>query len=980
MGSLLTLPAEAARKRGRHGASSLDQCDTLYALVIKPESGTIRLTWWAAPGVEEWVIYRSLEADPATATIAAVVHDANTWLEADTFVTAHSRAFYYLTGRWVQGTPENYAVIEDFEGAIELESYSAAEDRAPNAWAIDTDHASGATGHSLELNGNTWKRQPIDTVSLLAGTVWRVIIKGMTPGDNQAFGLADSANELWYPLWGSEMRRSNAWSVTYQGWFATNTWVSVDLPVGDDFKARYGYYPEIVSLLYSNDNDGAHAAGVMRVDEIRDATGTVSLPPIARFRWQITGYPAADTMEVTFCSMGCDPEGPLYQQQWSFGDGTISFEANPVHRYASQGAYSVSLSITDTAERVDWIVQQVRDTAFTVDRRITMLFSGDVMMARRYETGGIIPNQGVNAIFAKVQPLVSSVDLAMCNLECPLTTYTTHHPTKSIYFKSRPEYVGALAFAGFDYVALANNHNMDYMEPGMNQTKHVLDSVLILANGAGSNDEIARQPVFYTKDGMCVAVLSFCNRDGSWDNEQPFLGAAPGRPGFAMWDRRNIELAVPAARAVADIVIVQSHTGTEYSLEPALRARLGIEDEEEPLQAYAYDLLPDTADAVLQRYAIDLGADVVVNHHPHVVQGFEAYQGKLIAHSMGNFAFDQEYSETFVSMAVTGTLSNPGGASGYAVHPIYINRYIPTPATGKLGTSILDYLSAMSTGFQTWLVRSSGADSAIIVLNNENAQRFGAPRNAVLPLEDRDGFAVSAPYFVGWNGYLAQMSVQGGEEFFYRLGHDALWFGSMEGEGATPWDLNSAYEKYDSSDSNSGIRSIRLNRAGGGSNSVSTNLLYRQPCKASSDYSIMGWVSGSNTLDEYFQMETYAARSGSAALDIFVPGGARAGTYNWTRYWINGTARAGVYWFGVKMNLHAPASGEGLAWFDDLDVVEWDPWQSAPAAVTFPGNLRYVQVRAPTGTSNATINFQMDSVIVVAEADVQPIDNHAVGR
>lgn len=87
----------------------------------------------------------------------------------------------------------------------------------------------------------------------------------------------------------------------------------MDLPIAEDWMGRFGYYPRISQLLFANDNDGS-SRGVVRFDEIRDVTNAVNLPPMARFRWWIQGRPHADSMDVAFCSMGCDPDGPLFTQ------------------------------------------------------------------------------------------------------------------------------------------------------------------------------------------------------------------------------------------------------------------------------------------------------------------------------------------------------------------------------------------------------------------------------------------------------------------------------------------------------------------------------------------------------------------------------------------------------------------------------------------------------------------------------------------
>ncbi len=942
---------------GRGRIPAIDECDSLFAVVIQVEDGTIRLSWYDLPGVSEWVIFRGTKPDMSDVEVAAIVQGTATWVESVAELAQRERAFYWVAARWNQGTPDNYTVIEDFEGAVVLGSYTTYDDQDPDAWERVQDGAYNPFEFSLELNGNTWKRQTIDTVRIEPNTVWRVAVKAEEVGESHAIGMADSANEMWYCFWGREIRQLGSWNNIYQGWAGTGEWMFYDLPVGEDWMGRFGYCPAVDQLLYANDGD--QRIGIFRIDEIRDVTGTLNIPPHARFRWQITGYPHPDTMEVSFCSMGCDPEGPIYDEFWVFGDGTTSTEFNPVHRYAAGGVYSVALTVGDTSGNLDWVVHEVRDTVADASGEMTILFTGDIMLARRYVSEGLIPTYGVDTIFSKVRPLVSSVDFAMCNLECPLTDATDHHPTKLYYFKGEPEYVEGLTYAGFDYCATANNHTFDYLAEGMMETMAVLDSVGLLNNGSGMNDYLARQPVFYSVNGICVAVLSFCNRDGTWDNEQPYLAAGPDRPGFAFWDRTAIEQTIPAAREIADMVIVQVHSGFEYATEPPYLLDAPQEDRA-TRDEVIFSIIPDTSDVDLRHYAIDMGADLVVNHHPHVIQGCEFYNGKLIAHSMGNFAFDQTFAETFFSMVITGKLMGGLEATDFVIHPIFIDRYIPGPATGGLGGAILDYLSELSRPMNTWIMRNPFADTAIILPAGISSSLQGDDYQDTLALENRDGYAVSAPYCLDGGGYPVEMAVVVPMGVEYRLGREVLWYGNIEDEGATPWDLNSNYERYDATFAHSGLRSIRLNRGGGFDNSVSTNLRNRWPIIAG-DYSMSGYIYSEGGREIKIEHRYWNARTGGAITSTQIIGEEFEGSFPWRFVWRDlDPPPAGSYYYDVRVNLRCPASGEGFAWFDDLALIRWDDWQTGAGEIPFPSNITYVQVRAAEGTETAVISYRRE--------------------
>ena len=94
---------------------------------------------------------------------------------------------------------------------------------------------------------------------------------------------------------------------------------------------------------------------------------------------------------------------------------------------------------------------------------------------------------------------------------------------------------------------------------------------------------------------------------------------------------------------------------------------------------------PQMWDRTIRQFAIDEGADAVIVHHPHIIQGLEIYNGKMIAHSLGNFIFDLNYPETYPSI-ILNTEADESGFTGYSVTPIYIDDYLTVPSRNLLGT------------------------------------------------------------------------------------------------------------------------------------------------------------------------------------------------------------------------------------------------------------------------------------------------------
>ena len=140
-----------------------------------------------------------------------------------------------------------------------------------------------------------------------------------------------------------------------------------------------------------------------------------------------------------------------------------------------------------------------------------------------------------------------------------------------------------------------------------------LDGAGIAYVGAGKDLECAVAPAMITAKGLRIAFLgrNLWFPKGVWFR--------PDAPGVAPIEPDTIEAEVADAARNADIVIVSLHWGVEYRRYPS-------EEQKE-----------------LARKLIDAGADLILGHHPHVVQPVEEYHGGVIAYSLGNFLFDSPY-------------------------------------------------------------------------------------------------------------------------------------------------------------------------------------------------------------------------------------------------------------------------------------------------------------------------------------------------
>ena len=210
--------------------------------------------------------------------------------------------------------------------------------------------------------------------------------------------------------------------------------------------------------------------------------------------------------------------------------------------------------------------------------------------------------------------LIKGADIAIANFENPAPNDPKWH-TKGTVFSADPRLIDGLARAGIDYVSLANNHIRDAGASGLLQTITNVKKRGIAVSGAGRNLAAARAPAVLTAAGTKVAILGYDAIAGGYHATATKVGSAPLSAALVKQD-------VAAARkAGADVVIVFPHWGTEY------------------------DPTPFVNQTRLARMIIDSGADMVIGNHAHWAGAMELYKGKPIWYALGNFVFDQTWSE-----------------------------------------------------------------------------------------------------------------------------------------------------------------------------------------------------------------------------------------------------------------------------------------------------------------------------------------------
>ena len=229
-------------------------------------------------------------------------------------------------------------------------------------------------------------------------------------------------------------------------------------------------------------------------------------------------------------------------------------------------------------------------------------------------------------VFDKVNPELRKADIRFGGLEAPLSERGSPVGGK-IIMRHDPKMVAGYLAGGFEVVAFASNHCLDYgMEPFLD-TLDLLDRHRIRYVGAGRNIEEARKPAIIEKKGTRVGFLSYLLLVPlGWGAHPARAGIAPiredalyGPPYVNEEDLEAMIQDIERTRPSVDVLVASYHWGASQSRTLTLSQKA-------------------TAHA-----AIDAGADLVIGRHPHILQGIEVYKGKAIFYALGNFALDHAH-------------------------------------------------------------------------------------------------------------------------------------------------------------------------------------------------------------------------------------------------------------------------------------------------------------------------------------------------
>ncbi|MGH1366633.1 MAG: CapA family protein [Calditrichia bacterium] len=298
--------------------------------------------------------------------------------------------------------------------------------------------------------------------------------------------------------------------------------------------------------------------------------------------------------------------------------------------------------------------------------KVTVVATGDTMLGSWI--GDIIEEKGHMYPFVHIKEYLDSADLHITNLEAPFGTRGKPFD-KKFTFRVHPDLVHVLRAGSVDIVSLANNHMLDYGPECVEETRQLLDLHEIKYAGAGSNLTVAREAAIEEVNGRRVGFLSYTLTfpEEFWASDTS-AGTCFPYESFAFKD-------VARLKSKTDFVIVACHWGQELRTTP------------KPYQVK------------LAHRLINNGADVVLGHHPHVVQGIEFYKGKMIAYSLGNFVFASYSERVKDSMLLQFSLGDEDVMKARIV-PINVYNAVvdfqPVPLKGKARTAFLERMKIMS--------------------------------------------------------------------------------------------------------------------------------------------------------------------------------------------------------------------------------------------------------------------------------------------
>ena len=277
---------------------------------------------------------------------------------------------------------------------------------------------------------------------------------------------------------------------------------------------------------------------------------------------------------------------------------------------------------------------------------VSISFLGDIMMDRGVKTSVYKNHEGdFNALFKNLGELKED-DITFANLEGPVSDVGNNVGSK-YSFRMEEKTLDALKSASFEIVSFANNHVGDWNVAAFKDTLVNLDLQKIPFTGAGLNTADASEVKIIEKNGVRVGFLGFTDVGPNW------MQAGVDKAGILLASDPNRLEYIKNAKAKSDVLVVSYHWGDEYK----------------PFNA---------RQKFLAESSIDAGANIIVGHHPHVMQDTVKYKDGLIIYSLGNAIFDQYFSEETMKGGLVNVVVDKNGLKDYTEKYFVLDKtYVP---------------------------------------------------------------------------------------------------------------------------------------------------------------------------------------------------------------------------------------------------------------------------------------------------------------
>ena len=301
-------------------------------------------------------------------------------------------------------------------------------------------------------------------------------------------------------------------------------------------------------------------------------------------------------------------------------------------------------------------------------RGVTLVAVGDMMLGDSpqvfgYGVGSQIRRHGALHPFTFVGDRLRSADIRLGNLEVVISAFDPAvTPFDGQVYRGQPEAVDGLVAAGFDVLSICTNHTMQHGQAAFEEAAELVRRRDIEVIGAECPRIGLSNASILEREGLRFGFLGYNFRP------QQYFVAAPAWPAP---DADLIGRDVTALRDRADIAVVTLHWGDEFIDHPA------------PSQVE------------LAHRLVDAGADVIIGHHTHILQGVERYKGAVIAYSLGNFVYDQWQRRLRESMILRLTIRGSRDMD-CRMEPVLINGlHQPVPLEGDAASVAVARLGAV---------------------------------------------------------------------------------------------------------------------------------------------------------------------------------------------------------------------------------------------------------------------------------------------